>query len=144
MMPGCKSHAHPKVVKNTFPGDIISFVLLSYICSHLIPVRNVAVFCDFHAMFPGHGTYILSRICCCTCIPHPSEFPCYADCVILSRIALTIKFLCYYMLYDSRHYDKHCALITRLDEHEMREMQHTPSGGKFNVGIIPYLTIQSA
>ena len=39
----------------------------------------------------------------------------------------------YYQLYDSRHYDKYCSLITRLDEHEMRGMRREDAGNYLNM-----------
>ncbi len=39
----------------------------------------------------------------------------------------------YHMLYDSRHYDKYCSLITRLDEHEMRSMRREDAGNYLNM-----------
>lgn len=36
-------------------------------------------------------------------------------------------------LYDSRHYDKHCSLITRLDEHEMCGMRREDAGNYLNM-----------
>ena len=39
----------------------------------------------------------------------------------------------YYQLYDSRHYDKYCSLITRLDEHEMKGMRREDAGNYLNM-----------
>ena len=39
----------------------------------------------------------------------------------------------YNKLYDSRHYDRHCSLITRLDEHEIRGMRREDAGRYLNM-----------
>ena len=37
------------------------------------------------------------------------------------------------VLYDTRHYDRYCSLITRLDEHEMQGMQREDAGNYLNM-----------
>ena len=37
------------------------------------------------------------------------------------------------VLYDTRHYDRYCSLITRLDEHEMQGMRREDAGNYLNM-----------
>ena len=37
------------------------------------------------------------------------------------------------VLYDTRHYDRYCSLITRLDEHEMQDMRREDAGNYLNM-----------
>ena len=39
----------------------------------------------------------------------------------------------YFHLYDSRQYNKYCSLITRLDEHEMRDVRREDAGNYLNI-----------
>lgn len=39
----------------------------------------------------------------------------------------------YNTIYDPRHYDNYCSLITRMDEHEMKGMKRTDAGNYLNM-----------
>lgn len=39
----------------------------------------------------------------------------------------------YNIIYDPRHYDNYCSLITRMDEHEMKGMKRTDAGNYLNM-----------